>query len=228
MAACQTPPAAEPPKPVWLPEVNRQIQAVLTSVEAEEAKFAEPPKPHDKEWVRRKLQHMVNIDQMVRTASEDPKLSGWSPDARRHFNQKRGALMGKIDRANTAELKELLKIHHWFTVSEFGEKVDNLAWLLVQHADHDVAFQQQVLGILTELHAKGETRPSSYAYLWDRVAGHTGKKQRYGTQGRCIGPGVWEPFEIEDPANLEKRRAGVGLPSMQVYRKIFRERGLCP
>lgn len=200
---------------------------MLSRVDAEEKKLT-PPNRHDKTWVIEKLQHMVDVDQLVRKALENPKVASWPPEARRHFQEKLIARMKEVDRANTAELRELLKIYRWFTVSEFGKEGDGLAWLLVQHADHDVAFQQEVLAVLTELHEKGETRPSSYAYLWDRVAANTGRKQRYGTQGRCTGPGVWEPFEVEDPANLEKLRASVGLQPMHAYREGFRKLGLCP
>jgi len=227
-STCQAAPAAEESKSIWLPAVERELEAVFASIAAEEAKMTVPANPRDKMWVTEKLQHMVNIDQMVRNAFTGPKVAGWGPEARRYFNVKLAARMDRIDRANTAELKSLLKSYRWFTISEFGKDADNHAWLLVQHADHDVAFQKEVLGILTELYPKGETSPSNYAYLWDRVAGHTGNKQRYGTQGRCTGPGTWEPFDVEDPIGLDARRASVGLPSMQVYKQVFKDRELCP
>ncbi len=127
-----------------------------------------------------------------------------------------------VDRANTARLKELIKTHGWFTISKFGREADRTAWLLVQHADHDVAFQKEILGILAGLYPKGETDPHNYAYLWDRVAANTGARQRFGTQGKCTGRGKWEPFEVEDPAGLDARRKSVGLPAMRVYTRQVR------
>src|SRR5262249_24761475 len=84
-----------------------------------------------------------------------------------------------------------------------GEKADLQAWVLVQHADRDRAFQQEVLAILSTLYASGETSADNYANLYDRVAHNSGKPQRYGTQGGCVGPGEYETYEIEDPANVE-------------------------
>ena len=137
------------------------------------------------------LRYMERIDQTVRQAL----TSATTPEAR----DKAAARMDEIDRANTARLKELIKAHGWFTIPKFGKEADKAAWLLVQHADHDVAFQKEVLAILGDLYPKGETDPHNYAYLFDRVAGHTGDKQRFGTQGKCTGPGKWEPSRSKTP-----------------------------
>jgi hypothetical protein len=88
-------------------------------------------------------------------------------------------------------------------------------------------FQQQVLDTLSDLVGKGETRASSYAYLWDRVAINQKKKQRYGTQGRCTGPGAWEPFEMEDPEKVDERRKSMGLSPLADYKQVFKDRRLC-
>ncbi len=211
--------------PVWQPEADREIAELNARIDAELAKAPVPEAPRDKDWVKRKLHHMVQVDQMARMALF--KHAAWPREASDYFDLKVAARMDVIDRANTVALQELLKSHSWFTVSEFGSEADDNAWLLVQHADHDPAFQQRVLEILTKL-PKGETRLSNYAYLWDRVAGHTGKKQRYGTQGHCAGPGRWEPFEMEDPGRVDERRASIGLAPMEVYERQFKELGLCP
>ncbi len=226
VCAGQTTPSSEQPKVTRSPEVDKVLDALFASIDAEEAKSTAPAKPTDKAWVKQRLQQMVNVNQIVR--SPNPGAASWGPDARQYFYDRLLPRWDRIDRANTAELKDLLKIHGWFTISEFGKEADGNAWLLVQHADHDVAFQKQVLDILTELYPKGETSRSHYAYLWDRVAGHTGKKQRYGSQGTCTGPGTWELHDVEDPSGLDSRRASVGLPSMQVYKQAFKDNGLCP
>jgi hypothetical protein len=143
----------------------------------------------------------------------------------------------EIDRANVAALKEILGKHGWPTISVFGRDADRDAWLLVQHADHDPAFQKEVLAILARLKDTGETSPANYAYLYDRAAGHPartpdgirvqgpdaspGGLQRYGTQGQCAG-GRWEPFPIEDPARVDERRKSVGLGPLEEYRRLFR------
>ena len=120
-----------------------------------------------------------------------------------------------------------MKVHDWVSISKFGKKSDNNAWLLVQHADLDPDFQREVLQKLAKLWPKGETDATNYAYLYDRVATswqdkNKRKRQRYGTQGKCVGKGQWEPLAVEDPANLEKRRKSVGLNTMDEYKAMFK------
>lgn len=114
------------------------------------------------------------------------------------------------DEANAAWLKARLKAHGWFTIPDYGNDADSAAFLIVQHADHDPAFQAEVLSQLEKLALEGKTRPLSYAMLYDRVAIGERRPQRYGSQGECTG-GVWMPFKTEDPANLDQRRAAMGL-----------------
>jgi hypothetical protein len=195
-------------------------EEVLARIDALHARFTEPSRPHDKDWVRRRLAHLYEVDQMVRGAYMK------APDAGQR--KKLGARIMALDQAHTAELKELLKIHRWFTISEFGKDSDLHAWILVQHSDRDPAFQRQVLEILAGLYPQGETSGYNYANLYDRVARNAGMPQRYGTQGRCTAPGKWEPFDIEDPANLEARRASAGLSTMAEYLQLSKDRGWCP
>ncbi len=122
---------------------------------------------------------------------------------------------------NTAWLKVQLPESGWFRISVYGPSADKNAWLLVQHADHDVAFQKQVLSLLEPLVPLKETSPGNYAYLYDRVAVAEKRPQRYGTQGRCVGDKKWKAFEAEDPDQLDARRASVGLMPQAEYEAIF-------
>jgi len=126
-----------------------------------------------------------------------------------------------IDETNTAWLKADLKAHRWYTISASGAEADKMAWLLAQHADRDRPFQREVLKILEGLLPTHETSASNYAYLYDRLADAEKRPQRYGTQGRC-GPGqAWEPLPIEDPENVDKVRASVGLGPLAEYKTKF-------
>jgi hypothetical protein len=197
----------------------------VAGLEAEFAKL--PADPHDKTWVKAKLKHMFDVDQYMRKFASIAVTHAYNDAERLDFNARFTTKRWMaVDARNTEDLKALLAIHPWFTISEFGERADNNAWLLVQHADHDRAFQQRVLAILEPLVARKETRPTHYAYLFDRLATSFSqpgerKPQRYGTQGRCVGKGQWEPFEVEDPAGLDQRRASVGLMPEAEYQKRF-------
>ena len=203
------------------PRVTADLAAYDEHVTTLEAEFSQrPADPHDKEWVRQKLAHMVEVDQYMRRFSMTPGTNGYSDAERQEFNDRFvSSRFRQVDARNTADLKQLLEIHGWFTIGGFGERADFNAWLLVQHADEDREFQKRVLGLLEPLVATGETRREHYAYLYDRVS----KPQRYGTQGRCVGKGQWEPLEVEDPARLDERRASVGLAPEAEYQKQFKD-----
>lgn len=188
------------------------VKAHDDGIAALKAAFAQlSADPHDKEWVKAKLRHMVEIDQL-----------GRQPAFRAHSIP--GAVA--IDAENTAALKDLMNIWGWFTISQFGEQADRDAWLLAQHADLDHDFQVKVLGVLEKLYPQGETSPANYAYLYDRVAvsfvfnnSSALGLQRYGTQLICDKAGNLQPLPVEDPDHLDDRRRQMGLKPMADYLK---------
>jgi len=71
---------------------------------------------------------------------------------------------------------------------------------------------------MREAVTKGNARASSLALLEDRVALGQGKKQIYGSQiGRNIETGEFYVSPLQDPDNVDKRRAEVGLSTLQEY-----------
>lgn len=165
------------------------------------AKTRTLPKVTDQEAIKKLVQEMVEVDQAMRKSDRPFAID--------------------IDEHNTAVMKKLLAKIEWFTISDWGRPTDDNAWLLVQHADRDIAFQQMVLGRLEKLVKIGETSRSHFAYLFDRVAVGTGKKQRYGTQGRFIAPGNWQPRDLEEPARVDELRAWAGIqfaPTLAEYK----------
>jgi hypothetical protein len=56
--------------------------------------------------------------------------------------------------------------------------------------------------------------------LEDRLALRQGKKQIYGSQlARDNSTGKYYVYNLEDPENVDKRRAGVGMPPLSEYLK---------
>ena len=153
--------------------------------------------------IKRKLAEMVYIDQSLRMQVD--------------FSKQDESLLEKIqkvDRENTSTLKEILNTHYWITISEFGKEADQHAWLLVQHADHDIKFQEEILARLEKLYPT-KTAAAHFAHLYDRVAKNNKRPQRYGTQ--LAGDGTCIPHAIEDPDDVDARRKSVGLPPLQEY-----------
>jgi hypothetical protein len=125
----------------------------------------------------------------------------------------------RIDAENTKWLIEIVDEHGWPAYSDVGVDAGDAAWLLVQHADANPAFQRQCLDLMTAL-PKDEMSQSSLAYLTDRVLLAEGKNQLYGTQF-VVRDGEWVPLRLEDEENVDARRTRVGLPPMAEYRAML-------
>ncbi len=91
-----------------------------------------------------------------------------------------------------------------------------MAWLLVQHADHDRAFQKECLDLMKSL-PPDEVHVSNIAYLEDRVRVGEGRPQLYGTQFHLDEQGNFGPFPIEDPENIDQRRKAMNLGTLAKY-----------
>jgi len=127
----------------------------------------------------------------------------------------------ELDRKHRVRLREIIGRHGWPGKSLVGTDGAQAAWLLVQHSDHDRDFQKQCLALMTAA-PKREVDARNVAYLTDRVLLAEGKKQRYGTQLQGEG-GTFKPRPIEDPANVDKRRAEMGLEPLAEYLRTAQE-----
>lgn len=126
-----------------------------------------------------------------------------------------------IDKENTAWMKKLVQEHGWLGKTLVGKKAAHQAWLLVQHADKDPAFQKSCLALMEKM-PKGEVAGADVAYLTDRVLAAENKPQRYGTQCQ-MKDGKAFVRDVEDRPNLNKRRAEVGLEPIEDYLKSVEE-----
>jgi hypothetical protein len=130
--------------------------------------------------------------------------------------RKSGQWDASIDVANTQRMKEIVEQIGWPTRSKVGAHASEMAWLLVQHADHDRAFQQTCLAFMKG-QAAGEVSPANIAYLEDRVRLAEGHPQVYGTQFYADEAGNFGPRPIEDPDHVDERRKAVGLQPLSEY-----------
>jgi hypothetical protein len=124
----------------------------------------------------------------------------------------------KADRHNTAEVKDILQKYGWPKITDIGKDGQNNFWLLVQHADHDIHFQQHALREMKKLIGSGELNMENYAFLLDRVLCNLNWKQIYGTQVIWTGNGQasgFRPILREDQA--DQRRHKIGLAPLSTY-----------
>lgn len=137
------------------------------------------------------------------------KMHDAHQEARNPYDAQR---IAATEERNVARLKELVSRHGWPTLSMVGQEAASAAWLLVHQAQRDPQFQLKVVKLMEPLVARKEVNPQIYAYLYDR----THKPQRYGTQGTCLAPGVWQPREMEDPPKVDERRAKLKLTPVKL------------
>ena len=212
------------------PRVDEDLVRFDEAVSKMKEKFSQNPSdPQNPAWVNTYLAHMVEVDQYLRLAALNwPYEKGYSKEEKDCFWSELAPRWKTIDEGNTGNITKLLTIYDWFRISKFGKEGDNNGWLLVQHADQNPEFQKSILVILEKLYPLGESSPANFAYLWDRVCASWQnplfqKLQRYGTQGKCVGPGKWEPIPVEDPEHVDERRKSMGLPPMSEYVEYFKE-----
>ncbi|MDI5969905.1 hypothetical protein POF50_011250 [Streptomyces sp. SL13] len=119
------------------------------------------------------------------------------------------AELSNTDRANTEMLRRVLSVHGWPGVPLVGADAARAAWLIALRSD-DAEFQTDALAALAEAVTAGEAEPAWWAHLYDRSCALTGVKQWFGTQFRNSADGV-EVYPVDDPENLDARRAQYGL-----------------
>ncbi|MFY0570734.1 DUF6624 domain-containing protein [Archangium lansingense] len=175
---------------------------IAEKVAANEAKLSAAQKPE----LRDELLRMADEDQVARRAAGAANFKDTAANER----------MKAIDVKNTARMKEIIAQEGWPTKTLVSQRGAQAAWLLVQHADLDPAFQKECLVLLEKAVAAGEASGANLAYLTDRVLVAEGKPQRFGTQFHTVEDKL-VPRPIEDEANVDARRAAVGLGTMAEY-----------
>ncbi len=114
-----------------------------------------------------------------------------------------------VDFKNTRRMKEIVQKIGWPTISKVGTETSFNAWLMVQHADHDVEFQEHCL-VLMQAVSEGDVDKQNIAYLEDRIRVNQGCGQIYGTQFKQEGE-QHLPLPIEDAENVDVRRSDMGM-----------------
>lgn len=128
------------------------------------------------------------------------------------------AKMAAVDSVNTVKVKAILDRYGWLGVPEIGRQGNNTLFLVIQHADS--ATQVQYLPVMREAVKKGKAEANQLALLEDRVALKQGRKQIYGSQvSHNPQTGQYTVLPLEDPDNVDKRRAAVGLGPLAEYVK---------
>lgn len=128
--------------------------------------------------------------------------------------------INKKDSINLIKVQGILDKYGWLGVEEVGKHGNSALFLVIQHSD--LSTQIKYLPLLEEATKAGKASASDLALLKDRTLVRAGKRQIYGSQiGKNNRTGLNYVLPLEDPENVDKRRAEVGLPPMRDYLKHF-------
>lgn len=182
-------------------------QARAMRAHAEAGTTAVPTHPE----LRHELLQMQELDQAPRQSRLNEAAA--APDT------------SAVDQRNLSRLKEIVAQNGFPTVEMIGADGVAAAWLLVQHADADPAFQSRMLeAIVARTDAEGISK-QQIALLTDQVRLSSGRHQTYGTKIlRNADTGAFDYVGgLDDPDGLDARRAAMGLMPAETDR-CLRER----
>ena len=119
------------------------------------------------------------------------------------------------DSINQIKVTAILDKYGWLGTDVIGEKGNSALFLVIQHSN--LKTWEKYLPMMREAVINGKASGSELALLEDRTALAEGKKQTYGSQIGIDKEGHYFVLPLEDPDNVDKRRASVGLTSMEFY-----------
>jgi hypothetical protein len=164
--------------------------------------------------LKSELLSRLATDQAARERLVEAMRAGAAPDTALFME------MRAIDSSNALWLRDAVARHGWPERDAVGNDGARAAFLLVQHADHDTAFQAAMLPALDAAFRRGQAEGGSVALLTDRLAVARGEPQIYGSQTTSRdGRLVFEP--IADSAGVDARRAQMGLPPLSDYMRVL-------
>ena len=191
--------------PRWQPLVVR----LQSENEKRDAAYNQP--------LKKELEHIMASDQGVRMKIDSVQKNYGMKSPQWDNLMKE---MQAIDDANTKRVTAIIDQHGWPGKSLVGRTGSLAAFLVIQHAENEV--QEKYFPLMKAAAEKGELSKANLALLEDRILTDKGQPQIYGSQLRQNPEtGQMDFFPIADEANVDKRRAEVGLGPLSEYAKGF-------
>lgn len=141
----------------------------------------------------------------------EEKFGRESDEMKKHWE-----LINAKDSINLIKIQKILDERGWLGSNVIGNQGNSTLFLVIQHSPLEI--QEKYLPMMREAVKNGNASSSSLALLEDRVALRKGGKQIYGSQiGRDQETGEYFVSPLEDPENVDIRRAEVGLGPISEY-----------
>lgn len=133
--------------------------------------------------------------------------------------------MEHTDSVNLAEVSNILDTYGW--PKGLSEEANDAIFLVIDHSDLDT--MKKYIGLFRKAAQEGCLPEGDLAVMEDRMLMYTGKPQKYGTQAQTVtenGQNVTYLWPVEDPDNLDKLRASVGLSPIGSYLEMVKLEGV--
>jgi len=164
--------------------------------------------------------HLVAILDTI--YQDDQKYRKDLPDIEKQYGgmseemKEQWKIINQKDSINLIKVKKILDERGWLGSDIIGVQGNVTLYLVIQHSNPET--REKYLSLMREAVKNGNASPVNLAYLEDRTALGKGEKQIYGSQVMYL----YETKEhfvqpLIDPENVDKRRAEVGLGTMQDY-----------
>ena len=129
-----------------------------------------------------------------------------------------GQVKQQINKDNFDAIEGIIAEHGWPGYSEVGELAADAPLLVINHHEDDEV-RKKYLPQIKSACENGEGSCMEYAKIHDRILVNEGKEQLYGMQFRYNAENKLEPFPIQSPEGVDKRRKAIGLEPLAVYLK---------
>ncbi|MFJ6613893.1 DUF4135 domain-containing protein [Streptomyces sp. NPDC091289] len=186
-----------------------KVRLRIDPVDAPEA----PVEPAPAGEIRRRLLRLDRLDGAVRTPWADGGMS--DPAAERRLRD--------LTDAGIAWLTTVVHDHGWPGHRLVGAEAAAAASRLVQHAREHLDFRRHCLELMRDAAGRGDLPWREVAYLTDELRVTDGLPQVYGTKFEPVG-GVLVPWPVEDPEEVDRRRAALGMEPLADHTDRIRRR----
>ncbi|OEV04684.1 DUF4135 domain-containing protein [Streptomyces oceani] len=200
------------------PEVGRRVtylwnrETVRLRIDPVDAPDV-PPEPTPAGETRRRLLRLDRLDAAVRTPWADGGMVDTTAEQR----------LRSLTDTGISWLASVVREHGWPSHTLVGSAAGGAASRLVQHAREHLPFRRHCLALMRQAATDRALPWREVAYLTDELRLAEGRPQLYGTKFEPVA-GKLEPCPIEEPEEVDHRRAEMGMEPLARHTERARQR----
>lgn len=154
------------------------------------------------------------IQSLINAAAHDKKIYKELFDAGEFNKPGYNPRMKKVHEENADLLEEFISKYGWPFPDEYGIEAHEAAWFIAIHAISRPHLIKKIAQLMHDGWKAGKIPGNYYANFYDRIEIYEGRKQLYGTHLAPSKNG-WQPLPLIDPEHVNKRRAQLGMQSLE-------------